>query len=38
VIEPALGRNLLTKTGKETELVRPINDHLWTALAKPVKT
>jgi len=38
VIKPNSGRNLITKTGKETELVRPINDHLWKALAKPVKT
>jgi hydrogenase expression/formation protein HypE len=38
VIEPALGRNLVTKTGEKTELVRPVSDHLWTALAKPVKT
>jgi len=38
VTEPALGRNLVTKTGEKTELVRPVSDHLWTALAKPVKT
>ncbi len=38
VIEPALGRNLVTKTGEKTELTRPVSDHLWTALAKPVKT
>jgi len=38
VIEPALGRNLVTKAGEKTELVRPVSDHLWTALAKPVKT
>jgi hypothetical protein len=29
---------LITKTGIKTELVRPINDHLWKALAKPIKT
>jgi len=38
VIEPALGRNLVTKTGEKTELTRPASDHLWTALAKPVRT
>jgi len=38
VTEPALGRNLVTKTGEKTELVRPVSDHLWKALAKPVKT
>lgn len=38
VTEPALGRNLVTKAGEKTELVRPVSDHLWTALAKPVKT
>jgi hydrogenase expression/formation protein HypE len=38
VTEPALGRNLVTKAGEKTELVRPVSDHLWTALAKPVNT
>jgi len=38
VTEPALGRNFVTKTGEKTELVRPVSDHLWKALAKPVKT
>ena len=38
VVEPALGRNLVTNAGKKTELVRPASDHLWTALAKPAKT
>ncbi len=38
VVAPALGRNLVTKAGEKTELVRPVNDHLWTALAKPAKT
>ncbi|MCJ7614505.1 AIR synthase-related protein, partial [Candidatus Bathyarchaeota archaeon] len=38
VTEPASGRNLIIKTGKKTELVRPVNDHLWKALAKPAKT
>ncbi len=34
VIKSKLGRNLITKTGKKTDLVRPANDHLWKALAK----
>ena len=38
VVEPMLGRNVVTKAGKKTELVRPDNDHLWKALAKPTKT
>ncbi len=38
VKEPALGRKLVTKTGEKTELTRPVSDHLWAALAKPVKT
>lgn len=38
VTEPALGRNLVTKAGEKTEHIRPVSDHLWTALAKPVKT
>jgi len=38
VTEPERGRNLVTKTGEKTELVRPVSDHLWTALAKPAKT
>jgi hydrogenase expression/formation protein HypE len=38
ITEPTLGRNLVTKTGENTELARPVSDHLWTALAKPVKT
>jgi len=38
VVVPVLGRNLITKAGKKTELVRPDSDHLWTALAKPAKT
>ncbi len=38
VTKPALGRNLLTKTGEKTELVKPVSDHLWKALAKPAKT
>jgi hydrogenase expression/formation protein HypE len=38
VTEPSLGRNLVTKTGEKTGLVRPASDHLWRALAKPAKT
>jgi len=38
VTEPSLGRNLVTKTGEKTRLVRPVNDHLWKALTKPTKT
>jgi hydrogenase expression/formation protein HypE len=38
VTELSLGRNLVTKTGEKTELVRPLNDQLWKALAKPTKT
>jgi hydrogenase expression/formation protein HypE len=38
VVESALERNLVTKAGEKTELVRPASDHLWKALAKPAKT
>ncbi|PVX24826.1 MAG: hydrogenase [Candidatus Bathyarchaeum sp.] len=38
VVEPKLGRNLITKAGEKTKLVRPDNDHLWKALEKPTKT
>jgi hydrogenase expression/formation protein HypE len=38
VTEPELGRNLVTKAEEKTELVRPVSDHLWSALAKPAKT
>ena len=38
VTEPELGRNLVTKAGEKTALVRPVSDHLWKALAKPTKT
>ena len=30
-------RNLIRKNGKITKLVRPVNDHLWKALAKKEK-
>lgn len=33
ITKPGLGRKLVTKSG-ETELVRPVSDHLWKALAK----
>ena len=38
VTEPKLGRKLVTGSGKETALVRPVSDHLWKALEKPAKT
>jgi hydrogenase expression/formation protein HypE len=38
VTEPSLGRNLVTKAGEKTVLVRPVSDHLWKALAKSAKT
>ncbi len=38
IIEPEKGRNFVTKTGEKTELVKPVSDHLWTALAKPSRT
>jgi hydrogenase expression/formation protein HypE len=34
VTEPELGRKIVSKTGEKVELVRPVSDHLWTALAK----
>jgi hydrogenase expression/formation protein HypE len=37
IIKPDLGRNLVTKAGEKTELVRPVSDHLWKALEKPTK-
>jgi hydrogenase expression/formation protein HypE len=38
VTKPALGRNLVTRTGEKTRLIRPVSDHLWWALANPTKT
>jgi len=32
--EPNAGRKIVTREGEETDLVRPISDHLWIALAK----
>jgi len=34
VTEPELGRKMVSRTGEKVELVRPVSDHLWTALAK----
>jgi hydrogenase maturation factor len=34
VTRPELGRKIVLKTGEKVELVRPLSDHLWTALAK----
>jgi hydrogenase maturation factor len=35
IIDSTLGRNLITKTGEKTELVRPLSDHLWKVIGKP---
>lgn len=37
VIDPKLGRNLITKDGEKNKLVRPNSDHLWKVLEKPIK-
>jgi hydrogenase expression/formation protein HypE len=34
VTKPNLGRKMATRTGEQIELVRPVSDHLWVALAK----
>jgi hydrogenase maturation factor len=34
VTKPNLGKKMVTRTGEEIELVRPVSDHLWMALAK----
>ena len=34
VTEPELGRKMVSRIGEKVELVRPVSDHLWTALAK----
>jgi len=34
VTKPEFGRKIVSKTGEKIELVRPISDHIWTALAK----
>jgi len=31
-----LGKEMVTQTGEKTELVRPVSDHLWVALAKQI--
>jgi len=33
-VEPTAGRVIVSKTGKQKNLVRPVTDHLWVALAK----
>ena len=38
VTEPSAGRKLVTEAGEKTELVKPVSDHLWKALAKPFET
>jgi hydrogenase maturation factor len=38
IVDPKLGRRLVTKTGETTELVRPDSDHLWRVLEKSTKT
>lgn len=35
--KPTLGRKIVTREGKETELARPVSDHLWAALSKQLK-
>lgn len=37
ITEPRLGRILFTRTREEKELVRPVSDHIWAALAKRFK-
>jgi hydrogenase expression/formation protein HypE len=37
ITEFASKRIFVTKMGEKTELTRPASDHLWTALARPVK-
>jgi len=32
--KPSFGRKIVTRKGEKTDLVRPISDHLWIALAK----
>jgi len=32
--KPNLGRKMVMRTGEQIELVRPVSDHLWMALAK----
>ncbi len=34
ITKSSLGRSIVRRTGEQIELVRPIGDHLWTALAK----
>jgi len=37
VTKPNLGRKMVMGTGEKAELVRPVSDHLWVALARPFK-
>ncbi len=34
VTKPELGRKIVARTGEKIELVRPVSDNLWVALAK----
>ncbi len=34
VTKPTSGRIIISKTGKKKNLIRPVSDHLWVALAK----
>ncbi len=34
VTKPNLGRKIVTETGEQSELVKPVSDHLWVALTK----
>jgi len=34
IAKPNLGRKIVTRTDEQIELVRPVSDHLWVALAK----
>jgi hydrogenase maturation factor len=34
VTDLGFGRKIVVRTGEKIELVRPISDHLWIALAK----
>lgn len=38
IVDPKLGRKIVTKTGEITNLVRPDSDHLWKALEKTAIT
>ncbi len=38
VTKPNLGRKMVTRTREQIELVRPVSDHLWMALAHQFKS